>query len=71
MALASNADSAVATDTLYHSPDNNDCSRYKILATKILATKLTFYQKKVLTKLNVSSIMITVMREETSSIRSL
>lgn len=66
MALASNTDPVVATDTLYRSPDNNDCSRYKILATK-----LTFYQKKVLTKLNVSSIMITVMREETSSIRSL
>lgn len=41
MALAGNTDPVVATDTLYRSPDNNDCNRYKILATK-----LTFYQKK-------------------------
>ena len=58
MALAGNTDPAVATDTVYRSPDNNNCSCYKILATKLI-----FYQKKVLTKLNVSSIMITVMRE--------
>lgn len=58
MALAGGTDPAVATDTVYRSPANNNCSCYEILATKLI-----FYQKKVLTKLNVSSIMITVMRE--------
>ena len=58
MALAGSADPTVATDIVYRSPANNNCSCYKTLATK-----LTYYQKKVLTKLNVSSIMITVMRE--------
>ena len=41
MALAGNTDPAVATDTVYRSPDNNNCSCYKILATKLI-----FYQKK-------------------------
>lgn len=35
MALAGSADPAVATDIVYRSPDNNDCSCYKILATKL------------------------------------